>query len=412
MKSCAPTDTNCTAYNALPAANIPAGPAAAAPGAPTLTSATAGNTQVTLVWTAPTTGGAPTGYMVSAVTTVGSIDSGSCTTTSALSCAVSGLANGTAYTFTVTASNSGGTSAASNSRSATPVAPPASPGAPTLSSATPGDAVVTVEWIAPSTGGAPTGYSVTAVPSSGPSRSCSTTTALTCVVTGLTNGTQYSFTVTATNSGGTSPASNALTATPAEAVPGAPTLVSAVAGDAQVTLTWSAPTTGGTPSSYAVTRSPSGASCVPSPLTALSCVVTGLTNGTQYSFTVTATNSGGTSPASNALTARPAVAPGVPTVTLTTGTTGPGNKGFTASWVAVTNGGAPPVTYKVRYVRSTSSTTCPANPTWVAVSGNVTSPWASPGLTNNDYYCVQVQATNASSISSAWSASAGPVQAG
>ena len=79
-------------------------------------------------------------------------------------------------------------------------------------------------------------------------------------VTGLTNGTSYTFTVTATNGVGTGPASGASNSVvPATVtVPGAPTGVSAVAGDAQATVSFSAPVSnGGSPiTSYTVTSSP------------------------------------------------------------------------------------------------------------------------------------------------------------
>ena len=117
------------------------------------------------------------------------------------------------------------------------------PGAPVLRSAARGDGQVTLSWEAPtSDGGSPiTGYTATAGPGGA---TCSTSGALGCTVSGLTNGTTYSFTVTATNAVGTGSSSNALSATPATA-PGAPTLTSAVPGPSQVALTWEAPASNG-----------------------------------------------------------------------------------------------------------------------------------------------------------------------
>jgi uncharacterized delta-60 repeat protein len=100
---------------------------AATPSAPTVTF---GNGQATVTWTKPADNGSTiTGY------TVTSSGGQTCTTSGAdtLTCVVTGLTNGTAYTFTVTATNGGGASAASvASSSITPAAPnPPAPATPT-----------------------------------------------------------------------------------------------------------------------------------------------------------------------------------------------------------------------------------------------------------------------------------------
>lgn len=89
------------------------GAAPTAPAAPSFTSVTAGDRSVSLVWSAPASNGSPiTGYQVTGT------PSGSCSTTGATSCTVTGLTNGTSYTFTMTATNSVGTSAPSAAPSA------------------------------------------------------------------------------------------------------------------------------------------------------------------------------------------------------------------------------------------------------------------------------------------------------
>ena len=66
-------------------------------------------------------------------------------------------------------------------------------------------------------------------------------------------------------------------------------------------MTWTKPDDGGsTITGYTVTSSPGGQTCTTSDADALTCDVTGLTNGTAYTFTVTATNAVGTSAASSA----------------------------------------------------------------------------------------------------------------
>lgn len=175
---------------------------------------------------------------------------------------------------------------------------PTVPGAPRSVSAVAGHASATVSFSAPiSNGGAAiTRYTATASPGG----RTATGTRSPLVVPDLTNGTRYTFTVKATNAVGTGPSSapsNAVTPVAPAGVPGAPTSVTATAGDASAKVSFSAPTsTGGAAiTKYTVTSSPGGLTATGpgSPIT-----VTGLTNGTSYTFTVKATNSVGTGAAS------------------------------------------------------------------------------------------------------------------
>jgi hypothetical protein len=85
---------------------------------------------------------------------------------------------------------------------------------------------------------------------------------------------------------------------PAPIPPSAPTGASGVAGDKSIIATWSAPSSEGSypVSMYQVTTIPSGGSCLVSAPTT-SCVLTGLTNGTAYTFTVAALSGAGWGPA-------------------------------------------------------------------------------------------------------------------
>ena len=189
--------------------------------------------------------------------------------------------------------------------------PALSPGPPTGVTSVAGDAQATVSWSAPAAdgGSAITQYTVDSSPD-GVTAAVSGST-LSATVTGLTNGTAYSFTVAGTNAVGASEVSSPSNSVTPKGPPDPPIIVAAVAGSSQATVSWNAPSSDGASAitQYTVTSSPDGVTAAVSGST-LIATVTGLTNGTIYTFTVTATNAVGTSdPSAPSSTVVPNAAP-------------------------------------------------------------------------------------------------------
>jgi hypothetical protein len=265
------------------------------------------------------------------------------------------------------------------------IAGPYTPEPLTGVSATAGNGQATIAWNIPANWPSINHITITASPggmSIGASLGSYTAT-----MTGLTPGTPYTFTVTASNWAGTgapSAPSNPVTPTGQATVPGAPLNVVASAGNAQATVNWSPPSSNGgaTITSYKVTSS--GGQSTTTNGTTTSAVVTGLTNGTAYTFTVTATNSVGTGPASaqsNSVTpVNQATVPGAPLNVVASA----GNAQATVTWSPPTsNGGATITSYKVTSSGGQSTTT----------NGTTTSAVVT-GLTNGTAYTFTVTATN------------------
>ncbi len=322
---------------------------ATVPIAPVRPTGTASNHQVVLNWVAPADSGgsAILDYTVSAATTSGGSPPGTYGLSPAgcigaqtgLTCTATGLTNGTNYYFVVTARNAIGSSPASpESAALTPATVTAAPDAPSVEAR---DSAVNVTWVAPTDigGSAIVGHRVQISEAPGgpytdAAGAClpATTlvsTAVTCRAGALTNGHTYYFTVATKNGiGESAPSAHSAGVTPTASAPAAPAAPTGVATNAQVVLSWVAPTDTGTSAitGYAVqvaTASSSGpwssagTGCAPASTnsaTSVTCTATGLTNDQAYYFRVAAINSIGTgdfSPASSALTP-PAPPPAAP----------------------------------------------------------------------------------------------------
>ena len=289
------------------------------PGAPTIGTATAGNTQASVTFTAPSSDGGLGITVYTVISNPGGItvNGGSSPIT------VTGLTNGTQYKFTVTATNAAGLGSSSSATSY--VTPKATQ---TITFANPGTQ---------NFGTTPT-LSATATSSLAPTFSSSTTGVCT-----ITSGGLLAFVTTGTctidaNQAGNGSYLAATTVTQsftvAAVVPGAPTIGTATRGDGQASVTFTAPSFNGGSAitGYTVTSNPAGGTDSNAASTSLSHVVTGLTNGTAYTFSVTATNTIGTgspSGSSNSVTPAP-----IPTVNLNSA-----SRSISATTVTITGTG-------------------------------------------------------------------------
>jgi len=369
------------------------------PGAPQGLNAVPGDAAVSLTWSPPSSdGGSPiTHYRVyrgptsggeTLLTTLGVV-------TSYTDTAVS---NGVIYYYQVSALNSVGGGPRSNEASATPSAPTGPPSAPQGLSATAGDATVTLTWSAPSSnGGSPiTNYKIYRRTTSGQLSLLATLpNVLSYTDSAVTNGQTYYYQVTAVNAVGEGPRSNEASATPTstQTVPSPPRQLSATPGDAQIALTWLAPSSdGGSPiTGYKIYRGTAsgGESLLATIGAVLSYSDTSVTNGVTYYYHVTATNGiPGESGFSNEVSAMPVAGPSVPDAPRNLVAT-PGNGTVTLTWSPPSFDGRSPITGYTVY-RGTNS----GNRSFSVDLGNVTM-YTDRGLINGQQYYYVVTAVNA-----------------
>ena len=347
------------------------------PGAPTDVTAipvdvqTAGITNgvVTVSWTAPDNNGSNiTGYTVR----YGGTNTLGCTATTETTCDVTGLPVGVPLSFNVTATNASGDGPASVGVIATPRTVSGSPTSPV---AVAGNQSAAVSWAGPAfdiTGGTPiTSYEVTVLDGLGAPTlltGCSATPpALGCTVEGLTNGEDYRFSIVAVNAAGSSLPATTSVVTPL-IVPQSPTDLGVELGNGEVTISWLAPvdTGGAALTGFTVTAVPGGLSCTAG-AGDTSCVVTGLTKGSTYTFEVVAENTVGSSlPAT--IDATVPTRPEAPVISSVV----PGPGSLEVTWLPSTSdGGAPITTYRVTAAAGGVNSTCevPATETSCTVTG-------------------------------------------
>jgi len=365
------------------------------PSRPVQVTLTPGSATLRVSWAAPLSdgGSAITSYLATATPGTGL----TCTSTGTF-CDFLSLTPGTSYSVTVVAINAAGTGASSAAVSGMPFT---SPGAPTSVTAAADDTQVLVSWTAPASNGGSeiTGYTATASIGINVFTCTAPSTATSCWIKGLTNGSKYSVRVSATNGAGPGPETLVSGSITPRGISIAPSIISVDAQNQSLVVRWKALTTnaennGSQIIRYIAKAMPSGATCqadgVVTPGGSSSnstCTITGLVNGVAQSVTVVAVNEAGTSASSSAVSRTPRSAPSAPVgVKLS-----PLNGGIAVSWNApVDSGGTPITSYRVDATASgvaNSVTSCSQQ------SGDSRNCIIS-GLSNGTTYSVTVIAVN------------------
>ncbi|MEI6216222.1 MAG: fibronectin type III domain-containing protein, partial [Actinomycetes bacterium] len=310
-----------------------------APGAPTSIVITPGNAQLSVAFTAgANTGSAITTYQYSTNGGTNWLTRQTGTTgpplviTTLSTDGITALTNGTSYNIRIRAFNT----LAGTATATTASTPFTNAGAPTGIVITAGNAQLSVAFVAPASNG---GSAITTYKYSTDggatwlTRQTGTTASPLVItklssdgVTALTNGTSYPVQIVAVNGAGNGTATASTSATPIT-VAGAPTIGTATAGSSSATITYTAPVSNGGSAItlYTATSSPGALTGTLATAGSGTITVLGLTPGTAYTFTITATNGAGTSlpsAASNSVT--PFTTQAALVVNSTAGTAGTG----------------------------------------------------------------------------------------
>ena len=231
---------------------------------------------------------------------------------------VTGLENGTQYTFRILAyHNSDGEGEPSEALTVTPM--PSSPEKPTGFEVAPGNRKATLTWNDPDDGTVTKwqySYKTTEDYGSWIDMSGSGADTVRHVVSMLANDTLYTFRIRAVNNVGGGAESDEVSATPVASVPGKPTGLAALTGDGQITLQWTDPSDATirkwqyaykTTGKYEVWTDMSGSGA-----TTIRHTIGELANGTTYTIKIRAVNDVGDGPESDEVSATPLSVPAKP----------------------------------------------------------------------------------------------------
>jgi len=251
--------------------------------------------------------------------------------------------------------------------------------APTGLAATSGDGQVSLSWDAVS--GAAIYNVKRAATSGGPFATLQSGSTTSFTDTGVTNGTTYYYVVSASNLGGESADSAEVSVTPLPPIPAAPETLTAIPGNATVSLVWSAAEGADSYTVKRATTSGGSYATLASGLTEPSYSDTSAVNGTTYYYVVTASNLGGESEASPEGSATPVAPPVAPAGLAATA----GDATVDLTWSPVAGAGG----YRLK--RATVN----GGP-YLIVGGDLTATsFQDTGLTNGTTYYYVVSAFNA-----------------
>jgi len=294
--------------------SVSPGSATTAPPAPTGLSANPANSEIDLTWN-PSAGA--TSYSVYRGTAPGAEGATPVGTTTTDSFSDTGLTNGTGYYYTVAASNTAGASAKTAETNTVPTAAVVAPPVPFGVVITPASGQINLQWTYEENA---TSYRVyrSTTPGGEGATPLATVTSSSYTDSAVTSGTTYYYEITAltgtTESARSSEYSASTSGTGTGTAPPTPAGLAATAGNASVALAWTA-SAGAT--SYSIYRGTAAGAEGATPVgtsTSNSFTDTGLTNGTTYYYTITASNAAGTSAHSSEVHATPAGSGGTATL--------------------------------------------------------------------------------------------------